>query len=75
MVWGLGYSARAVRRVVVSLLILLCAAPAAAADGWSRTGIVRANGGPYLTDALGRTLQLHGVNLVAKCGGGAVDTT
>ncbi|MGZ4167012.1 MAG: cellulase family glycosylhydrolase [Solirubrobacteraceae bacterium] len=63
------------RRVVVSLLILLCAAPAAAADGWSRTGIVRANGGPYLTDALGRTLQLHGVNLVAKCGGGAVDTT
>jgi endoglycosylceramidase len=64
-----------VRRLVVSLLVLLCAAPAAAADGWSGAGIVKANGGPYLTDARGRTLELHGVNLVAKCGGGAVDTT
>jgi len=36
---------------------------------------VAAPGGPSLTDSLGRRLQLHGVNLVAKCGGGAVDTT
>lgn len=34
-----------------------------------------APGGPYLTDAQGRRLELHGVNLVGKCGGGAVDTT
>jgi endoglycosylceramidase len=40
--------------------------------GWSGAGIVRAPGGPYLTDAQGRRLELHGVNLVAKCGGGAV---
>ena len=51
------------------------AAAAAAADGWARAGIVQAKGGPYLTDAFGRTLELHGANLVAKCGGGAVDTT
>lgn len=38
-------------------------------------GIVRAPGGPYLTDGDGRRLQLHGVDLVAKCGGGAVPTT
>ena len=36
-------------------------------------GMVQARGGPFLTDGLGRTLQLHGVNLVAKCGGGSVD--
>ncbi|MFL5864664.1 MAG: glycoside hydrolase family 5 protein, partial [Solirubrobacteraceae bacterium] len=63
------------RRVAVSLLILLFTAPAAAADGWAGAGTVRATGGPYLTDATGRALQLHGVNLVAKCGGGALDTT
>jgi endoglycosylceramidase len=63
------------RALLVSLLVLLSAAPAAAGDGWSRAGTVQANGGPYLTDALGRTLQLHGANLVGKCGGGAVDTT
>ena len=39
---------------------------------WAGTGLVRAPGGPYLTDSLGRRLQLHGVNLVAKCGGGAI---
>ena len=48
---------------------------APAADGWAGAGMVQANGGPYLTDARGRTLELHGVNLVGKCGGGAVDTT
>jgi endoglycosylceramidase len=82
-VCGLGYSARAVLRRLVSLVIALIAliataaltAPVAAADGWARAGIVQAKGGPYLTDALGRTLELHGANLVAKCGGGAVDST
>ena len=41
------------------------------AGGWAGTGIIRAPGGQYLTDTYGRRLQLHGVNLVAKCGGGA----
>ena len=57
---------------------MLCAALAgtaavASADGWVGAGMVEARGGPFLTDGLGRTLQLHGVNLVAKCGGGSVD--
>lgn len=64
--------------------LLVCAAVAlasvatnarAAEDGWAGAGIVQARGGPYLSDVEGRRLQLHGVNLVAKCGGGAVDTT
>jgi endoglycosylceramidase len=71
---ALGYSARAVRRLLLSLLLALWAAPMAAADGWSGSGTIQARGGPYLTDSFGRTLELHGVNLVAKCGGGAVDT-
>jgi endoglycosylceramidase len=37
--------------------------------------MVRARGGPYLTDGVGRRLEFHGVNLVAKCGGGALATT
>jgi endoglycosylceramidase len=44
------------------------------ATTWSKDGIVAAPGGPYMTDGLGRRLQLHGVNLVAKCGGGSVAT-
>lgn len=55
--------------------VLLAAAlvpSTAAASVWS--GLVRARGGAYMTDSLGRRLQLHGVNLVAKCGGGAVAT-
>ncbi len=65
-------------RVTVALLAapLALAGPALAATPsagpWTGTGLVRAPGGPYLTDSLGRRLQLHGVNLVAKCGGGAV---
>ena len=42
--------------------------------GWANAGIVQARGGPYLTDQFGRRLELHGVNLVAKCGGGAEPT-
>lgn len=53
--------------------VLAPAAPARAAGGWASAGIVSAPGGPYLVDALGRRLQLHGANLVAKCGGGAID--
>ena len=56
-------------------VVLGLGAPAAAATarGWAGAGIVRAPGGLYLTDTLGRRLELHGANLVAKCGGGAVD--
>ena len=43
-----------------------------ATDPWTGAGIVAAPGGRYLTDARGRRLQLHGVDLAAKCGGGAV---
>ena len=46
-----------------------------AVGGWTNAGIVQARGGAYLTDAVGRRLELHGVNLVAKCGGGARATT
>jgi endoglycosylceramidase len=68
------------RRRLASLIIVLSAAlagatapVAAGADGWAGAGTVTAPGGPYLTDAQGRRLQLHGANLVAKCGGGSVD--
>ena len=65
-------------RRLVSLTLTLIAAlalttTAAGADGWANAGMVQANGGPYLTDAQGRVLELHGVNLVGKCGGGSVD--
>jgi endoglycosylceramidase len=40
-------------------------------DPWSFTGAATAPGGPWLKDSFGRTLQLHGVDLAAKCGGGA----
>lgn len=49
-------------------------ATAATHRGWTGAGIVRARGGRYLTDAFGRRLQLHGANVVGKCGGGAVAT-
>jgi endoglycosylceramidase len=54
-----------VRRALglVALLVGLAAASPAAGAGY-----VRAPGGPFMTDAQGRRLQLHGVNLVAKCG-------
>jgi endoglycosylceramidase len=51
------------------LLALAGSARAATPVGWM--GTVRAPGGPYLTDGAGRRLQLHGADLVAKCGGGA----
>ncbi len=40
---------------------------------WSG-GSVGAPGGQYLVDGQGRRLQLHGADLVAKCGGGARPT-
>ena len=62
---------------LAALMALLGAVsgPAQANGGWEGAGIVQARGGPYLTDGLGRRLELHGVNLVAKCGGGARATT
>jgi endoglycosylceramidase len=42
---------------------------------WSSGGFVSAPGGQYLVDAQGRRLQLHGADLVGKCGGGARPTT
>jgi endoglycosylceramidase len=53
------------------MLAVLAAAAGASADPWSGIGRVRAPGGPFLRDAHGRRLQLHGVDLVGKCGGGA----
>lgn len=44
----------------------------APASVWSQAGYVRAPGGPYLTDSVGRRLLLHGVDMTDKCGGGAV---
>jgi endoglycosylceramidase len=43
----------------------------ATANPWAGSGMTQAPGGPYLQDAEGRRLQLHGVDLAAKCGGGA----
>jgi endoglycosylceramidase len=72
-----------VRQTLVVLVALLAwavtlpsQARAAAVNGdtWAAAGTVRAAGGPYLTDGLGRRLELHGVNVVGKCGGGAHDT-
>lgn len=40
--------------------------------GVVRGGYARAPGGPFLLDAQGRRLELHGVNLVAKCGADTV---
>lgn len=52
------------RLALVWLAVMLSLTPAAhAASG----GYVRAPGGPFLVDPQGRRLELHGVNLVAKC--------
>jgi hypothetical protein len=59
---------------LVVVVIAAAGSARAASGGWAGAGIVRAPGGPYLTDAFGRRLQLHGVDLAAKCGGGAVPT-
>ena len=39
----------------------------AVAVGFAGPGFIGAPGGPFMTDGYGRKLQLHGVNLVAKC--------
>jgi endoglycosylceramidase len=44
--------------------------PIVLASPWSG-GLVKAHGGPWLTDAQGRRLILHGIDVVGKCGGGA----
>jgi endoglycosylceramidase len=72
-------AARSLRLALAALIALVAMLPGTAramgSSGWANAGIVQARGGPYLTDALGRRLELHGVNLVAKCGGGARATT
>jgi endoglycosylceramidase len=61
--------------VLLAALAATLAGPVVArADSWTGDGFVQAPGGPYLTDTFGRKLDLHGVNLVAKCGGGAKPT-
>jgi endoglycosylceramidase len=68
-------TARSLGLALAALIVLAVMLPdparAMGASGWMNAGIVQARGGPYLTDAMGRRLELHGVNLVAKCGGGA----
>lgn len=58
------------KRVGGGLLLVLAAGLAVAACGAAPSGIsggyVRAPGGPFLTDAQGRVLVLHGVNAVEK---------
>ena len=66
-------AALALATVALAAASAVVAPGAARADGWTGAGTVQAKGGPYLTDVQGRTLQLHGVNLVGKCGGGSVD--
>ncbi len=53
--------------VLVWLLLALWRVPGASAQS---TGFVTAPGGSFLVDAQGRRLELHGVNLVAKCAAG-----
>ncbi|HEY5430918.1 MAG TPA: cellulase family glycosylhydrolase [Solirubrobacteraceae bacterium] len=76
--------ARRLPRVVICLIatlavtgtgvgVALADSPGPTDDGWSDAGMTQAPGGPYLVDSLGRRLELHGVNLVGKCGGGSVD--
>jgi endoglycosylceramidase len=67
----------ALAAVAAGTLALAATAVAAtqAGGGWSGAGMVQAPGGPYMTDAFGRKLEFHGTNLVAKCGGGAIDLT
>jgi endoglycosylceramidase len=69
----------AARTLGLALAALIALVPATAraigTSGWANAGTIQARGGLYLTDALGRRLELHGVNLVAKCGGGARATT
>ena len=52
---------------LLSCLPLLSVVPEASAQPG---GAVTAPGGPFLVDAQGRRLELHGVNLVAKCATG-----
>jgi endoglycosylceramidase len=59
--------------LVAALSAATVPATAHATDGWAGAGIVQATGGPYLTDAQGRVLELHGANVVGKCGGGSTD--
>ncbi|MGI8505700.1 MAG: cellulase family glycosylhydrolase [Solirubrobacteraceae bacterium] len=61
--------------VLAALALAGGTARAAAPTPWAAGGTVRAPGGPWLTDGQGRRLELHGVDLVGKCGGGAAVLT
>ena len=50
---------------ILTVALLVLSAPGAAK---TKDGFVRAPGGPFMTDRQGRRLELHGANLVAKCG-------
>src|SRR5215212_6292208 len=54
--------ARLVVLLALGAALLAGAAPASGAP------YLRAPGGPFMVDGHGRRLQLHGMNLVAKCG-------
>jgi endoglycosylceramidase len=60
-------------------LVVLAAGGAASAAGPATpppfSGPLTAPGGPFLIDVLGRRVQLHGVNLVAKCGADTLDSS
>jgi endoglycosylceramidase len=58
---------------LVAVLALIAASAALGPVPEARAqagGVVSAPGGPFLVDAQGRRLELHGVNLVAKCAAG-----
>jgi endoglycosylceramidase len=65
-------AAAAVTALIAALLVASAQAAPSRATVWSAAGTVRAPGGPFLTDAPGRRLELHGIDLVGKCGGGAI---
>lgn len=75
-------SARALGSVLLAAGALAAVVPAAAtgaaapgsalAGFWRTEGVLTAPGGQFMRDPAGRRIELHGANLVAKCGGGAV---
>ncbi|MHB8508087.1 MAG: cellulase family glycosylhydrolase [Candidatus Dormibacteria bacterium] len=63
---GLGLARGALLALAISLGPALVGAHAAAPVPGA-PGLIRAPGGPFMSDSYGRNLQFHGFNLVAKC--------